>query len=261
MITIDIDPVAFHIGSFSISWYLVMIVACAFTYFIVSVAEAKRSGFPVRDMITTGLWVIAGALLFSKLFYISMNIQYFVSRPEQILGAFTWNVYTIIGGAILATIVYVWIKKIRFWQVLDIAAVGGIAMLAVQRIGCLINGCCHGIPTTIPWALVYEHTGSKAPLFVPIHPTQIYYMLWNTAAFFILFKVHPHLKKPGTTFLLFLILYAAGDFIIRFSRDEITVWLGLQLGQLVSLGLLIAAIPWFIRRIRQAKRQNMVSGT
>jgi len=252
MIIIDINPVAFHIGNSAVSWYLVAVVACVIILFIVSVAEAKRTHFPVRDIITTTLWIIAGALLFAKLFYIILNVQHFISHPEQILGAFTWNVYTIIAGAILTGLVYFRIKKIPFWQAADIIAVGATAMLAVQRIGCLINGCCHGKAADLPWSLVYLHPGSDAPLGVAIHPTQIYYMLWNAAAFFVLYKLHPRLQRPGTTFLFFLLLYAAGDFIIRFSRDERAVWLGLQLGQLVSLGLLITAILCLIVKMRQA---------
>lgn len=42
--------------------------------------------------------------------------------------------------------------------------------LAVARLGCLIGGCCHGVPTSMPWGI--EPAGGE----VAVHPTPIYEM-------------------------------------------------------------------------------------
>ena len=38
------------------------------------------------------------------------------------------------------------------------------------RVGCLVAGCCHGTPTTLPWGLVRGEAG------IGVHPTPLYEM-------------------------------------------------------------------------------------
>lgn len=48
------------------------------------------------------------------------------------------------------------------------AALGALPFaLAVARLGCLAAGCCHGVPTGLPWGIRLE----GAP---PVHPTRLY---------------------------------------------------------------------------------------
>jgi len=67
------------------------------------------------------------------------------------------------------------------------------------------------------------------------------------------------LKPQGSLFLIYLSLYSAGDFAIRFLRDNETVWLGLQQGQLISLTILVIASTLFIigrHRAKQTERNR-----
>ncbi len=50
--------------------------------------------------------------------------------------------------------------------------------LAVARLGCLVSGCCHGVPTRLPWG-VSPH---GSPL--PVHPTPLYEASAWVALFF-----------------------------------------------------------------------------
>ena len=69
------------------------------------------------------------------------------------------------------------------WKTADVLA-PSIALGSVfGRIGCLLNGCCYGRPTDVPWAITFTnpqaHELSGTPLDVPLHPTEIYDALLN----------------------------------------------------------------------------------
>ncbi|MEA3253858.1 MAG: prolipoprotein diacylglyceryl transferase family protein, partial [Chloroflexota bacterium] len=115
-----------------------------------------------------------------------------------------------------------------------------------------VNGCCYGKPTSLPWAVVYSHAGSACGLQgIPLHPTQIYMLLWNLVVFAVVWQMRRRLKERGALFILYLWLYAIGDFVIRFFRvNEVFLW-GLQQGQVISLAIFVGALSLFILKIRR----------
>jgi hypothetical protein len=42
------------------------------------------------------------------------------------------------------------------------------------KLGCFLNGCCHGRPCSLPWAVTFPPGARTAPPGVPIHPSQLY---------------------------------------------------------------------------------------
>ena len=66
------------------------------------------------------------------------------------------------------------------------------------------------------------------------------------------------LKPHGSLFLLYLSLYAVGDFSLRFFRVNDIFLFGLQEGQVISLAILVVAVPWLIVRMRRFGRRNSV---
>ena len=76
------------------------------------------------------------------------------------------------GGVTLATlgvVVYLRYRRVPLIPFADIGLPALIAGLAVGRIGCLLNGCCYGAPTTMPWGISCAHYPNEV-----VHPTQIY---------------------------------------------------------------------------------------
>src|SRR5260370_841135 len=57
---------------------------------------------------------------------------------------------------------------------------------------------------------------------------------------------------PGTVFLLYLILYAAGQFVLFYWRDNAIVALDLKQAQLTSLAVLAVSLPALLYRLRRA---------
>jgi phosphatidylglycerol:prolipoprotein diacylglycerol transferase len=153
---------------------------------------------------------------------------------------------------------YCWVKKISFWLIGDVIAPGAILAQAIGRIGCLLNGCCYGLPTSLPWGVVYTNPGSYCPLDESFQPTQIYHLIWNLIGFGILWSLRRRLKPQGSLFLLYLALYAAGDLAIRFVRVgepfRSGMLFNLQQAQLIGIVILLVTVPWLIVRMLRARK-------
>jgi phosphatidylglycerol:prolipoprotein diacylglycerol transferase len=259
LIEIGINPVAFGFGPFEVRWYGIMVVLAVVAIIIVTLLEAKRVGISEEHIYSVALWAVIGGVVVSRLVHVIDKWDYYVAHPEQITRFEGLSVYGAVIGALLAVLIYAWIKKLSFWQLGDIAAPGAILGQAIGRIGCILNGCCYGLPTSVPWAVIYTNPRSYAPLGLPLHPTQIYHLLWNLVAFGIIWGLRRRLKPQGTLFLSYLALYAVGDLGIRFVRAGEPFLFGIQQAQLIGIVILVVTVPWLIIRMWRARSATLVS--
>jgi phosphatidylglycerol:prolipoprotein diacylglycerol transferase len=278
MITINIDPVAFSIGVFEVRWYGIMVVLAVVALIVISLREAKRVGLAEEHIYSVGLWGIIGGIIVSRLFHVIDKWSYYIAHPGQIIGSEGLTVYGAVVGALLAVLIYCGVKKLSFWhqglriylsqvvrffwQIGDVVAPGAILAQAIGRIGCFMNGCCYGLPTSLSWGAVYTNPGSYCPLDEPFQPTQIYHFVWNLIGFGILWSLRRRLKPQGSLFLLYLALYAAGDLSIRFVRAgepfRSGMFFNMQQAQLIGIVILAVTVPWLIVRMLRARKQAVI---
>jgi phosphatidylglycerol:prolipoprotein diacylglycerol transferase len=265
MITINVNPIAFSIGAFEVRWYGIMVVLAVVAVIAISLREAKRVGLAEEHIYSVGLWGIIGGIIVSRLFHVIDKWSYYMAHPAQIIGFEGLTVYGAVVGALLAVLIYCWVKKISFWLLGDVIAPGAIVGQAIGRIGCLLNGCCYGLPTSLPWGIVYTNPGSYCPLGEPFQPTQIYHLLWNLIGFGILWSLRRRLKPQGSLFLLYLALYAAGDLSIRFVRVgepfRSGLFFNLQEAQIIGILVLLVTVPWLIVRMLRARKAVIIESS
>ena len=141
---------------------------------------------------------------------------------------------TILGG-IIAGIIGILIAKwwFRFKQpVWDAFAFALPLCMAIQRVGCLLRGCCFGKPTNLPWAINYSfesipyHVHLNNGLIDPIsntslaiHPTQLYQIIYCLVIALIIWRTRKFWKAPGNLFFSSVILYGCFRFLSEFFRD------------------------------------------
>ncbi len=260
MLTISIDPIAFHIGSQPVTWYGI-VVAIAVTLMIVIIPrEARRLGIK-QDLYGLFLWCILGGFVGSRLTYVIGSWDRFIADPRQILGFDGQAQNGMVVGVILAALIYMAATKMRFSGLLRIGDAVAMAMplgLAIGRVGCTINGCCFGKPSpfeSFPWAVIYTQRAALPAEFwgVPLYPTQIYHILWNLLSFVVVWRLRDRFKPPGSLLFFYFCLWAVGDLGIRFLRVGDLVVPGLQQAQVLSLGILAVFLPWLIVIMRRYK--------
>jgi phosphatidylglycerol:prolipoprotein diacylglycerol transferase len=269
MLTISINPVAFTIGSFTISWYGIMVALAVIALLAMTLRETKRLSISQDIIYSLFLWGIIGGVIGARLVVIQWD--HYIAHPEDIfdfIGFPAFSLYGAIIGALLAVWLYMRVRRTPFSSLAgvgDAIAVGAPLAQAIGRIGCTINGCCHGKPSPFsffPASVIYTPRDTIPSQYwgVPLYPTQIYFLIWNLIVFAIIWQLRGRLKPQGSLFFLYLCLYAAGDFGLRFLRYVDAPFLfGLHQGQVISLAILVVAMPWLIIRIRKFQQKTSVT--
>lgn len=275
MLTVSIDPVAFIIGSLTIRWYGIIVAVAVALLLVIMLREAKRLGI-TRNIYGIFIWGVIGGLIGGRIAYIIYEWAYFISNPREIIGFLGLAQNGMIIGVIVAALIYMRVTRMRFSTLLsmgDAVAVGMSLALAIGRIGCTINGCCHGQPSPFqffPGAIIYTARDTipqywdnlylyQDSVTIPLYPTQIYHLLWNLIVFAVVWRLRGRFKPEGCLLFFCLCLFAAGDFGVRFLRtDEPILW-GLRQAQVLDLSIIAVFLPWLIIRIRRLKKQGLVT--
>jgi len=261
MLTISADPIAFTIGSLTVTWYGILLAAAVISMIIIIPRDARRLGIN-RDLYGFFLWCILGGLVGSRLTYVIGHWERFIGDPRTIFGFDGQAQNGMIIGVFAAALIYMAVTKMRFSMLLrigDSITRATPLALAIGRLGCTINGCCHGKPSPFeyfPGAITYSPTSPAISLpveywGVPIYPTQIYHIAWNLITLAIVWRFRDRFKAPGSLLFFYFCLYAAGDFGIRFLRVDPAVVAGLQQAQVLNLAVLAVFLPWLIIKMRR----------
>jgi len=266
VLTISIDPVAFAIGRYEVTWYGIIIAVAIASLLVLMVRETKKLGIE-HSVYSIFFWGIIGGLIGGRLAFIIYEWDYFVANPRAIIGFQGLVQNGMIIGIVVAALIYTVATRKRFSFFLnmgDAVAVGAPLALAIGRLGCTLNGCCHGPPSPFhffPLAIIYTPRATMLPEYwnVPLYPAQIYHLLWGLIVFAIVWRLRGKLKPEGSLFFFFLCIFAVGDFAIRFLRtDEPVLW-GIREGQVLDLAILAIFLPWLIVRMRRFKKQALVT--
>jgi phosphatidylglycerol---prolipoprotein diacylglyceryl transferase len=245
-----------------------MVALAVVVLLAIMIRGMDKLGVPRDIFYNFFLWSVVGGLIGARLVHVIDHIvnnwDYYSVHPgevgEYIFGFAGLALYGAIIGAILAILIYARVRKVPFSNligVFDCLAVAAPVAQAIGRVGCIINGCCYGTPSSIPWSFIYTHPDSACSLLgVPLHPAQLYFFLWNLIVFAIIRNLQGKLKPQGSLFLLYLCLYSAGDFALRFFRDNEIICCGLQQGQHISLAILILALSLLILVRHRAKQMG-----
>jgi phosphatidylglycerol:prolipoprotein diacylglycerol transferase len=179
--------------------------------------------------------------------------------PKAALGGLTLGVT--LGLAIARLL------GLRILEAADAAASGLAAGGALTRIGCFLNGCCYGRPTTTALGIRFPigHPGmDELPAgFDALHPTQLY-----TAGALLLLAValqrlQPRLKG-GQSFSLFALGYASVTLITESLRGDPGRGhvVGMSTASAISVAIIgLVAFTWIARRLTLRMRAVPVGAT
>jgi phosphatidylglycerol:prolipoprotein diacylglycerol transferase len=255
---IDIDPVAFTILGLPVRWYGLILVAAASVAIWLAQREARRRGIGVQLVWDAVLWVGVAALVGGRALYVIQNELGSISEhPAHVLMIWMGGLsfYGGLIGAIVALAVFARRRGIPLLAALDIAAPGAAIGQAIGHVGCLIGGDSYGIPTDLPWAVIYRNPAAMAPQGVPLHPTQAYEAILLGGLFVAIWLGRERLTRlgVGVTASAYLFGLAVIRFALFFLRDEPAVFLGLKTAQWFGLGIAVAAVALFLAARRQAR--------
>lgn len=240
-------PIAFVIGSLTIRWYGVMIALSIAFSVIFAYRDSRRQGIDTDAVLDMAIAAVIGGILGARIGWIatSPDVLWYLAHPLRILAI--WEGGLSYFGAILGGIVAAnWMihrRKLRFWQMADIAAPLLALSFGIGKIGCWLNGCCHGTATTSWLGVVFtDHLSECELLGQRVWPTQ----LFNSVSGFVVFAillivVRNRHTYEGEVFVWYLYLYGAASFFVEFYRYIPVHLLGLSPNQWTALVIIPTA--------------------
>jgi phosphatidylglycerol:prolipoprotein diacylglycerol transferase len=216
--------------------------------------EIRRGAkFSYDTLFTAALVAIPSGIIVSRLLHVIDMWDYYSHYPGEIIGGSGLTIYGAILGAILGIWIYSRFSKFRFGYFADLVAPGVLLAQAVGRVGCTINGCCYGLPTSLPWGVVYTQPESYAPLGVAVHPTQIYEIIYLLIIFGVVYSLRGRLKPEGSLFLVYISFYSLWRIGIDFLREGTPFLFGLHQAQVIGIIVLAIAVPILVLKTRWVK--------
>lgn len=245
-------PILCNIGPFQIHSYGMLLAVGFLLGIAVSLYFAKREGLPSEVILDLAIYVIIASVVGARLFYVAGQWDQYQNNLLEIFMVQKGGL-VFLGGLLAAILVVFWyakLKSIPVLKLLDVITPGTAIGYAIGRLGCFFNGCCFGLPTGLPWGVVFPF-GSLANLYYPdkhIHPTQLYSAALMFIFFIILFFSYRLKKSDGQVFWWGIIFYAIYRFAVEFLRYSPLHWLGLTPSQWLVLAAALVAVKYLLRR-------------
>ena len=254
-LSIEIDPVALHIGTMALRWsalaYPATLVACAATLFRLRRGERllPEGHWPFDLCVWVAVGVVAGARLGEVILY---RPAYFLEHPLDILAIGRGGMAS--HGALLGAFIAAWVFALRRgldrWLLLDALAVAAPWGFLFARLGNFVDGRPMGALSNLPWAVVHPAVDS-----LPRHPVQLYGALGEGALLWVLLAAFPYPRLGiGSRAAFACIAYAVIRIVVEAFKatdpEPGIVATGLANGQLYSLALLAAGVAIFMRTSR-----------
>jgi phosphatidylglycerol---prolipoprotein diacylglyceryl transferase len=255
-------PDIFHIGSFTLRWYGLLIALAVLIGVNFSIFLAKKRRMNSEAIGDLAIWLVVAAIPCARLYFVLFNWNEYQYHLGDIVAVWKGGIAihgAIIGG-ILATIAFSKFKKISFWSLADVVVPSVALGQAIGRWGNFFNSEAFGSPTNLPW---------KPPEFQDVeyfHPTFLYESLWNLGVFgilMLLFFRSLSARKPlkdGTLFLLYLVIYSLGRVWIEGLRTDSLMFGSLRMAQVISLAGVAAGSLVLVWLYRQRSKVPISSG-
>lgn len=211
--------------------------------------------------------IMLSGIVGARLAYVALDAGYFLANPLEILMLNKGGLVFYGGfiGGLAGVLVFSARKRRKALATLDFVATSLPLAHSIGRIGCFLNGCCHGsvcscslgvsFPSGSPawWEQFNADSISEiAHRSLPVHPTQLYEAVLNLALYFVVVKLYKTRNADGTVTAVYLLGYSAGRFMLEYLRgDTRSGMLDLSLGQVISAALFAAGLVllvWARRR-------------
>ncbi len=216
-------PILFTIFNINFKSYWVFMFLAYFLggiiIYLLSPEKERKNKEIIKFIFVIAIFGFLGARINS----IILNWSYYKNHLIDIL-LFYKGGFTSFGGIILGLIAgFFYLKFILKKSLKELASLFDIGMLGflfghfIGRIGCFLNGCCYGKPSTFFLTMIFPALEDN----VYRHPTQLYEAFGYVFVYFVLLNLFLKNKHfPGFIFSLGLIFHEIVRFIVEFYREN-----------------------------------------
>ncbi|HEX9899195.1 MAG TPA: prolipoprotein diacylglyceryl transferase [Candidatus Methylomirabilis sp.] len=234
-------PIFVELGPFSIRFYGLMYIIGILLALVMLRREARRKGLPLTEdeVLNLIMLLVFGGILGARLYYVAFNWDYYWAYPWAIPAVWQGGLAIHGGllGGLLAGAWFVRRHRIPLWRLGDTIAPNLILGQALGRFGNFMNGDAHGVPTDLPWGLVFAPNTPAGMQFgtTPLHPVMLYEMAIDLGIFAVLWRLRTRSSRDGFLFGLYVLLYSGGRFVVEVFRADSLLLGPFRAAQVVSL--------------------------
>ena len=241
----DVDPEIVRLGPFRLRWYgLFFALGFVLGYEIMSQVY-RRERRPLENLSRLLPYLLLGTIIGARLGHVLLyQPAYYLVHPWEILMIWQGGLASHGGFAGVMLSIYLYLKKYRdmsFVELADRLALPALLAATLIRIGNFFNSEILGIPSTLPWAIVFGRVDD-----LPRHPAMLYeagaYFLTFCALYVAYWKTHI-MQFPGRIFGTSLTTCFLARFLIEFVKENQVPFekdMALDMGQLLSIPFIVA---------------------
>ena len=215
-------PILFSIGGITVYSYGFLIAIGAIAGVAYMVFRGKREvGLTFDQANTLFLLIFIAAFVGGKAFLFFEEPSAYLAQPGRLLSG---NGFVFYGSFLFAVPTMAWFFKRNHldpYKMLDVMSITTCLVHMFGRVGCFMAGCCHGKPTDSFLGVEFHDPACYAdPLNVPLHPVQLYEATYIFCVMLILLALRNHRQFYGQLFLLYLLMYGVGRFVLEYFRGD-----------------------------------------
>ena len=257
-ITWNVNPVFFSLGPLTVRWYGFLWAIGIFLALIIVQKLYKNEKLPEAWIDKQFFYVVIGTIVGARLGHCFFYEWHLLPQPVEFLGisfkygnpylSHPWKLLFIWqgglashGGAIgIIIAMYLYHRNVThrgFVWGLDRLVIGAAATAFCIRLGNLMNSEIYGSATTLPWGFIFVRDGQTEPM----HPTQIYEMLYCLVTFLVtwwLYWKKAAYKRTGLILGAFLLIVFGTRFLLEFiklNQEAFESGMILNMGQILSI--------------------------
>ena len=220
-------PQLLQLGPFHLYSYGLLVALGFFLAIVWPVHLGSREGLSTARIEGLGFVIVLTGALGSKLLTAIDYPGYYTAGQD-----IAWEQLGNRGGvfyggfllAVTASAVYCWLARLPGWQLADCVAPGLALAQGLGRIGCFLGGCCWGSETNLPIGVTFTselaHRNTGVPLFVSLHPTQLYEAALVLLSIPFLLWLRKTKSFQGQVLLSYVLFYSVARFLLEFLRGD-----------------------------------------
>ena len=239
-------PTLFTIGNLSIPTYTVLLDLGLILGLLLTYYEGKRQLNRGTLALDFGLWVVIGGILGGRIGYVLANWSVYSEDWASVIRIWEGGLsfHGAVLGGLLVMILFAYLHRrhenpVPFWQLADVLTPGLALGIAFGWAACLMGGCAYGIlGEGFGYAILPDLYGVEASRFA----TQAVGLGYSLLLFLGVWLMRRRWPFAGASFLLYALLYFAGQFFLEFTRGDEAIYVGpWRLAQVLNLVLALAA--------------------
>lgn len=253
----NVSPEIFTLGPLTVRWYgFLFAIGFLFGY---NHGEKmfKHENIDLKLLESLFIYLIVATIVGARLGHVFFyGWHYYSQHPIEIL--YVWQGGLASHGGVIGILVALtyWSLKVSkrslLW-ILDRVVVPSSLVAALIRFGNLMNSEIYGIPTNLPWGIIFDRNQET----IAKHPTQIYESLSYLFTFGVMMYMYWKTKAKdyqGLIVGVFFVLVFSARFFVEFIKEDQEAFekgMMLNMGQWLSIPFVIAGITLIVLAIKK----------